>query len=63
MEDKLAKLLHFLQDDLAIPAADLQLALRHPEQNPNLLPIILWQYGLVSVHELDRIFDWLQGNA
>ncbi|RUR78771.1 hypothetical protein PCC6912_35360 [Chlorogloeopsis fritschii PCC 6912] len=60
---KLAKFLSFLQEDLAIPADDLQLALRHPEQNPNLLPIILWQYGLVTLNQLDLIFDWLQGNG
>ncbi|BAZ67961.1 MAG: DUF2949 domain-containing protein [Pelatocladus maniniholoensis HA4357-MV3] len=60
---RLAQFLNFLQEDLAIPAADLQLALRHPEQTPNLLPIILWQYGLVTLNQLDRIFDWLQGNV
>ncbi|MGJ5673404.1 MAG: DUF2949 domain-containing protein [Nostochopsis sp.] len=57
---RLAQFLNFLQEDLAIPASDLQLALRHPEQTPNLLPIILWQYGLVTLNQLDRIFDWLQ---
>ncbi|MDJ0673895.1 MAG: DUF2949 domain-containing protein [Calothrix sp. MO_167.B42] len=59
---KLAQFMNFLQEDLAIPATDLQLALRHPEQTPGLLPMILWQYGLVSVNQLDRIFDWLQGS-
>jgi len=59
---KLAQFINFLQEDLAIPAADLQLALRHPEQTPGLLPMILWQYGLVSVNQLDLIFDWLQGS-
>ncbi|CDN11048.1 hypothetical protein RintRC_7342 [Richelia intracellularis] len=47
---------------MAIPAADVQLALRHPEQTPGLLPMILWQYGLVTLNQLDRIFDWLQGS-
>ncbi|BAU07912.1 MULTISPECIES: DUF2949 domain-containing protein [Fischerella] len=60
---RLAQFLNFLQEDLAIPTTDLQLALRHPEQTPNLLPIILWQYGLVTLNQLDRIFDWLQGNV
>ncbi|MCX7595675.1 MAG: DUF2949 domain-containing protein [Fischerella sp.] len=64
MEPKtLAQFLSFLQEDLAIPDTDLQLALRHPEQTPTLLPIILWQYGLVTLNQLDRIFDWLQGNV
>jgi hypothetical protein len=60
METKrLAKFLRFLQEDLAIPADDLQLALRHSEKNPALLPMILWQYGLVTLSQLDEIFDWL----
>jgi hypothetical protein len=24
------------------------------------LPMILWQYGLVTLEQLDRIFDWLE---
>jgi hypothetical protein len=23
------------------------------------LPMILWQYGLVTLEQLDRIYDWL----
>ncbi|OKH42563.1 hypothetical protein NIES2101_32740 [Calothrix sp. HK-06] len=57
---KMIELVSFLQKDLAIPASDLQLALRHPEQTPSSLPMILWQYGLVTLSQLDQIFDWLQ---
>ena len=61
MESKeLNQLLQFLQTDLAIPDANLQLALRHPEQTPSLLPMILWQYGLVTLNQLNQIFDWLE---
>ncbi len=56
---KLSQFIRFLQEELAIPASDLQLALRHPELTPSLLPMILWQYGLVTLNQLDRIFDWL----
>ncbi|MFH7026643.1 MAG: DUF2949 domain-containing protein [Heteroscytonema crispum UTEX LB 1556] len=59
---KFAQLLKFLQEDMAIPVDDLQLALRHTEQTPSLLPMILWQYGLVTLNQLDRIFDWLEGS-
>jgi hypothetical protein len=57
---KLAQFMHFLQDELAIPSSDLQLAARRTEQTPGLLPIILWQYGFVSTTQLSRIFDWLE---
>ncbi|PSB34921.1 DUF2949 domain-containing protein [Stenomitos frigidus] len=57
---ELAQFIRFLQDDLMIPDAGLQLALRHPEQSPSLLPMILWQYGLVTLAQLNQIFDWLE---
>ena len=57
---RLQKLVHFLRDDLAIPCASIDLAVRHVPDMPNLLPMILWQYGLVTLEQLDRIFDWLE---
>ncbi len=53
-------LIEFLQNSLAIPKQDLQLALRYSKQDPNLLPIVLWQYGLVTSAQLNQIFDWLE---
>jgi hypothetical protein len=57
---KFRRFLRFLRQELAIPKADLRLALRHPEHNPDALPMILWQYGLVSLSQLNQIFDWLE---
>ena len=45
---------------MAIPSASIDLAVRHQPDTPNLLPMILWQYGLVTLEQLDRIFDWLE---
>ncbi|MGK7923670.1 MAG: DUF2949 domain-containing protein [Spirulina sp.] len=50
----------FLQNELALPADSINLALRHREQSPSILPMILWQYGLISLEQMDRIFDWLE---
>ncbi len=55
-----ARLIRFLQEDLALSASSLSLALRHLEQDPGPLPMILWQYGLVTLEQLDRIYDWLE---
>jgi hypothetical protein len=55
-----SRLLRFLQEDLSLPTDSLALALRHREQNPGPLPIILWQYGLITLEQLDRIYDWLE---
>jgi Protein of unknown function (DUF2949) len=50
----------FLQEELAISDLSIALALRHREQNHGPLPMILWQYGLVTLEQLDRIYDWLE---
>ena len=55
-----SRLIRFLQDDLAISTASLAVALRHSEQDPGPLPMILWQYGLVTLEQLDQIYDWLE---
>ncbi|HAA33484.1 MAG TPA: DUF2949 domain-containing protein [Cyanobacteria bacterium UBA8553] len=54
------RLVRFLQDDLAIPSASIELAVRQGEEAPHQLPMLLWQYGLVTLEQLDRIFDWLE---
>lgn len=57
---RFTEFIRFLEKDLAIPTSDLLLALRHDEQTPSLLPMVLWQYGLINLAQLDEIFDWLQ---
>ncbi|GAB4235937.1 MAG: DUF2949 domain-containing protein [Elainellaceae cyanobacterium] len=54
------KLISFLREELALPAAAIAFALRQPEQSPTLLPMVLWQYGLITLEQLDRIFDWME---
>jgi hypothetical protein len=53
-------LIRFLQDELAISTASLQVALKHSEQDPGPLPMILWQYGLVTLEQLEKIYDWME---
>jgi Protein of unknown function (DUF2949) len=55
---KFSRFLRFLRQELAIPKADLRLALSHPERSPDTLPMIMWQYGLVTLSQLNQIFDW-----
>jgi hypothetical protein len=52
-------LLQYLQDDLDVSDASLQIALRQREQDPGPLPMILWKYGLITLEQLDQIYDWL----
>lgn len=61
--NRLRKLINFLQEELKIPPNSLSLALRHSEQSATSLPMTLWQYGLVSLSQLEKIFDWLETAA
>lgn len=55
-----AELIQFLQEDLAVSPSSIAIAQRYREQDPGPLPIILWQYGLITLEQLDRIYDWLE---
>jgi Protein of unknown function (DUF2949) len=54
-----ARLIQFLQDELEVAPAAIALALKQREPVPHLLPIILWQYGLVTLDQYDQILNWL----
>lgn len=53
-------LIEYLQTELAIPAESIAMGLRQTTEAPNLLPMVLWQYGLVTLQQLEQIFDWLE---
>jgi hypothetical protein len=58
----LPQFLDFLQEELAIPSESIATALRQGEPHTGIgqLPMLLWQYGLVTLKQLDLIFDWLE---
>ena len=58
--NRLQGFIRFLRDDLAIPSTSIDLAVRHQPDTLNLLPMVLWQYGLVTLKQLEQIFDWLE---
>lgn len=55
-----SRLVRFLEEELAVSTSSIAIALRHWEHNPGPLPIILWQYGLITLEQLDQIYDWLE---
>lgn len=57
---KYTKFIRFLQEDLSISSASIAMATRQREHDPGPLPMILWQYGLVTLEQLEQIFDWLE---
>lgn len=56
---KQAQFKKFLIEELAISKSALALAEKQGEQAPNLVAMILWQYGLVSLEQLERIWNWM----
>lgn len=52
--------IQFLENDLAMPKDALAIVQKAVDKNVEPVPMILWQYGLVTLEELDRIYDWLE---
>ncbi|WP_315792098.1 DUF2949 domain-containing protein [Fischerella sp. JS2] len=57
------KFINFLQNELELSSGDIDVALRKRELENGPLPMLLWQYGLVDIEQLERIFDWLEEQA
>jgi hypothetical protein len=54
------RLLQFLQEELSLPKASIAIAQRSAAQDRGPLPVVLWQYGLITLDELSQIYDWLE---
>ncbi len=52
------QLIDFLQQELAISPEAIALVIRRHQPTISQLPIMLWQYGLITIQQLDKIFDW-----
>lgn len=56
----LDRLINFLRSELDVSNEAIALAQKTEIPEPNILPMILWQYGLLDREQLDRVFDWLE---
>ena len=52
------ELKQFLQRRLGLSANALNLGLRQAELEQAPLPIVLWSFGLLSLDQLQQVFDW-----
>jgi hypothetical protein len=59
MPERTRSLIQFLTDELAVSSDSIAIALQSSEQIDCLLAIVLWQYGFITLSELEKIFDWL----
>ncbi|MGF1479155.1 MAG: DUF2949 domain-containing protein [Cyanophyceae cyanobacterium] len=53
----------FLREELAISADSLTLAQRQGGETPHQLSIVLWQYGLITLNQLELLWDWLDATC
>jgi len=51
-------LLQFLQRRLGLSPSALELGQRQAELEQAPLPIVLWSFGLLSLEQLEQVFDW-----
>jgi Protein of unknown function (DUF2949) len=58
--NRIAKTVHFLREDLLLPQSSIDLALKKAPSDYDVLPIVMWQYGLVTLSQLDAIFDYFE---
>lgn len=54
------RLLQFLHYEMDIPSQSLDMAVRQCNAAVGSLPMILWQYGLININQLQQVFDWLE---
>lgn len=59
----LQRLINFLQQELSISPQSLQLGLKQSENNEIFLPLILFQYGIINLQQLELVFDWIDNQS
>jgi Protein of unknown function (DUF2949) len=55
--------LEYLQQELGISEAEIALANREQQPSVTELPIVLWNYGLIDLEKVGKIFDWMESAA
>ncbi|ELR99743.1 DUF2949 domain-containing protein [Gloeocapsa sp. PCC 73106] len=54
------ELIRFIDQEIDISPDSLAMAIRQSQTSLGSLPMILWQYGLVNLNQLEKIFVWLE---
>ena len=55
-----ARFINFLEQELDLSTESISILEKSVQKTPGPLPMILWQYGLITLEQLDRIYDWLE---
>jgi hypothetical protein len=55
----ITRLVSFIQSEFGVSTAEVKTALHHHD-GLTQLPMVLWQYGFITLSQLERLFDWLE---
>jgi hypothetical protein len=57
------RFIEYLQQELGISKTEIARAHREQQASVTELPIVLWNYGLIDLEKLGKIFDWMEKAA
>ena len=53
------KIIFFLVDEIGLNESSIELGLKLAIKNNTPLPILLWNYGILTIEELDKFYTFL----
>ena len=53
------KIITFLRDEIGLEKSSIELGLKLSIKNNTPLPILLWNYGILTIEELDKLYTFL----
>ena len=53
------KIISFLMDEIGLNESSIELGLKLSIKNNMPLPILLWNYGILTIEELDEFYTFL----
>ena len=53
------KIIFFLMDEIGLNESSIELGLKLSIKNNMPLPIVLWNYGILTIEELDEFYTFL----
>ena len=57
--DSKRKIISFLTDEIGLNESAIELGLKLSIKNNTPLPILLWNYGILTIEELDEFYTFL----
>ena len=53
------KIISFLMDEIGLEESSIELGLKLSVKNNTPLPVLLWNYGILTIEELDEFYTFL----